>query len=215
MSPSRILIFANGVIPDLGKARRLLRSGDAIVCADGGTRHALALGLRPDVVIGDLDSISELDRAGIAPGDTDLRQYPADKDQTDMELALRYALDQEASAILIVGALGKRLDQTIANISLLTDSRLRPLDCRLDDGVEEVFFCRDDSGVRGRIGDIVSLIPWGHSVSGVHTDGLRWPLAGATLYPEKTLAISNEMLAASATVHIESGLLLIIHRRQP
>jgi thiamine pyrophosphokinase len=114
---------------------------------------------------------------------------------------------------LIIGALGGRLDQTLGNISLLSDSRLATLDCRLDDGVEEVFFCLDSSRVKGRRGDIVSLIPWNGAVKGISTNGLRWPLNNETLYPEKTRGISNEMLEAVAEVSIEVGSLLIIHRR--
>ncbi len=113
----------------------------------------------------------------------------------------------------MIGALGGRLDQTLGNISLISDSRFAALDVRLDDGVEEVFFCRDKAKVEGRRGDIVSLIPWNGTVKGINTNGLRWLLNHETLYPEKTRGISNEMLSAVAEVSIEAGLLLIIHRR--
>jgi thiamine pyrophosphokinase len=89
------------------------------------------------------------------------------------------------------------------------------VDIRLDDGLEQVFFCRSQAEIRGHPGDIVSLIPWGATaVQGVRTEGLRWALQAETLYPDKTRGISNEMLEASAHIRISAGLLLVIHRRQ-
>ena len=208
---SRIIIFANGVLPDLEKARTIIRAEDTIICADGGTHHALLLGLKPDLIVGDLDSITE---AELQQANTEVAQYPRDKNETDLELALNHALDKNPSAIVVVAALGNRLDQTIANLALLSDPRLSAVDLRLDDGVEEIFFCRSHSRVVGRRGDIVSLIPWNGEVRGIRTTGLRWPLINETLYPDKTRGISNEMTDAAAEVSMETGLLLIVHRRQ-
>jgi len=116
--------------------------------------------------------------------------------------------------IIILAALGGRLDQTLANIALLTDLRLSTFDIRLDDGVEEIFLCRDQVEVYGRSGDIVSLIPWQGAVSEVQTRDLKWVLHKETLYPDKTRGISNEMTGETASVSIGSGLLLIVHQCQ-
>jgi thiamine pyrophosphokinase len=211
---TRVIIFANGSLPDLEPARRLIRPGDVLLAADGGTRHALALGLMPSIVIGDLDSLSETDRQRLENAGTRLLQRPRDKNATDLELALYYALEQGYTQVVILAALGGRLDQTLANLALLTDPRLSALDMRLDDGVEEAWFTRREAQVRGARGDLLSLIPWGGAVAGVRTQGLRWPLDGETLYPYKTRGISNEMLGKAARLEIESGLMLIVHRRQ-
>jgi thiamine pyrophosphokinase len=210
----RCIIFANGILPDLDSARRLIRPDDLILAADGGTRHALDLGLFPSAIIGDLDSITSEERRKMKDADVQLIQHPRDKNETDLELALNHAIELGYREIIIVAALGGRLDQTLGNLSLLTDPRLSTFDIRLDDGVEQVFFCRDRSEVKGRRGDLVSLIPWGGEVRGIRTQGLRWPLSDETLLPHKTRGISNEMLGETASVEIESGLLLIIHRRQ-
>lgn len=210
----RILIFANGILSDLNKARLIVESDDLILCADGGTRHALALGLWPTVIIGDLDSLSVDERQKIEKAGAEIELYPHDKNETDLELALNYALEQKPSSIVIVAALGNRLDQTLGNLALLSDPRLAALDVRLDDGVEEAFFCRGQASVEGGRGDLVSLIPWGGAVEGVRIEGLKWPLHAETLYPEKTRGISNEMLGDAAEISITSGLLLIVHRWQ-
>lgn len=208
---SRIIIFANGSLPTPEKARALIRTDDFILCADGGTRHAISLGLVPNVVIGDLDSVTEEERRKMKELGVEMIRHPADKNETDLELAIDHALALKPDQILILAALGGRMDQALANITLLSDPRLSTFDIRLADGVEEIFFCRDQARVEGRSGDIVSLIPWLGEVTGVFTENLRWHLHYETLYPDKTRGISNEMTADVATISIKSGLLLITH----
>jgi thiamine pyrophosphokinase len=211
---NRTIIFVNGFIPNIEPVCRLIRPGDLLLAADGGTRHIRSLGLVPAAIIGDLDSLTVDDRRWAKENHVRLVEYPRDKNETDLQLALAYAVAQEPNEIVIVGALGGRLDQTLGNLALLTDPRLSTFDVRLDDGVEEAWFVRHTSIIRGEPGDILSLLPWGEPVTGVTTDGLHWPLRGETLYPDKTRGISNEMLGESASVSIESGLLLIVHRRK-
>lgn len=205
----RIIIFANGNLPNLEKARALLRPDDFILCADGGTRHALALGLTPNVIVGDMDSLP----ANFQPStfDGEFILFPKDKNETDLELAIDHALTFNPDQILILAALGGRMDQTLANITLLSNLRLSTFNVKLTDGMEEIFFCRDQAQVEGRSGDIVSLIPWQGEVTGVFTENLRWHLHYETLYPDKTRGISNEMTADIAAISITSGLLLIAH----
>lgn len=222
----RIVIFANGELPNPGAARELLQADDYLIAADGGANHLLKMGILPEIVIGDLDSIDEDTLFDLTSAEVEIKQYSEDKDETDIELALRYAVELQPSAILIVGALGGRLDQTLANLSILTDPTLPKIDIRMDDGVEEVFFCRASAAkggltasspqgeVRGRSGDTVSLIPWHGRVEGVQTEGLQWPLYGETLFSDKSRGISNMMVDGKASIRIQSGLLLVVHRRQ-
>ncbi len=210
----RIIILANGELPDLNTARLLFQPDDHIICADGGTRHAWALNIRPNIIIGDLDSAeSELLQKFRDQG-VNIELFPRDKNETDLELAINHAIELNPKQIVIIAALGGRLDQTLANIALLTDLRLSTLDVRLDDGVEEIFLCRDQAEIQGTSGDIVSLIPWQGAVSEVQTRNLRWELHKETLYPDRTRGISNEMTDDTASVSIGSGLLLVARRRQ-
>jgi thiamine pyrophosphokinase len=207
----RIIIFANGDLPDLEKARALLCEGDFIIAADGGTRHVLALGLTPNVIVGDLDSLPV--NFEISKFENDVVLYPKDKNETDLELAIQHALTLNPEQVIIFAALGGRLDQTLGNIALILHPSREAFILRLDDGIEEVFFCRDQVQVNGASGDIVSLIPWQGEVTGVVTTNLKWILQSETLYPQKTRGISNEMLGDIATVQIQSGALLVVHRR--
>ncbi len=224
MSPTRAVIFANGTLPDPEAARRLLRPGDTLLAADGGTHHLLALGRIPAVVIGDLDSVTDEERRLLDQAGASVRKYPRDKDETDLELAMRHAVETGHRQILVVGGLGGRLDQALGNLSLLADPARGTLDVRLDDGVEEAFFVhpgrrsRVRGGgreVRGSPGEIVSLIPWGSPAEGVVTEGLRWPLHGETLFPHRTRGVSNELTGETASVTLTAGLLLVVHRRNP
>ncbi|MCS7179141.1 MAG: thiamine diphosphokinase [Anaerolineae bacterium] len=210
----RVLIFANGALPNLEWARRLLQPEDTLIGADGGTHHLLAVGRFPHEVVGDLDSLSpalldELQRQG-----TRISRYPREKDETDLELALRHALAYQPEVIRVLGALGQRLDQTLANLALLAAPWLEGVDVRLDDGVEEVLMVQSEAVLSGRAGETVSLIPWRMPVEGISTEGLRWPLREETLYPERTRGISNEMTGAIARIRIRAGHLLVIHRKE-
>ena len=213
MTGGRVLIFANGALPDLHAAQQLIQPGDFVVCADGGARHARALGLAPDALIGDFDSLEETERARQLTGIIEVKSFSHDKDQTDLELALNYALERDPASIVVVGALGARLDHTLGNIALLLDARLVGRDCCLDDGVEKVVLCREGAEVSGAPGDLVSLVPWGGPAAGVTTQGLKWPLRGETLLAERSRGISNELLGDTARIHIDSGLVLLVHRR--
>ena len=211
---NRIVIFANGELPDINKVRSILRDDDYIICADGGTRHASALDLRPALVIGDMDSAENSLLQKLNSDRVPIERYSRDKNETDLELAINKAIEQNPKEIVVVAALGGRLDQTLANIALLTDDQLSAFDIRLDDGVDEIFFCWGQVEVKGRSGDIVSLIPWGGAVEGIQTENLQWQLSNETLYPEKTRGISNEMTADAANIKISTGFLLIVHTRK-
>ena len=122
---------------------------DYLIAADGGANHLLKMGILPEIVIGDLDSVDEDTLFQLTSAEVNIEQYSEDKNETDIELALRYAIELQPTSILIVGALGGRLDQTLANLSILTDPTLSGTDIRLDDGVEEAFFLPGSRCERG------------------------------------------------------------------
>jgi len=210
----RILIFANGELPDIKKARLILRADDYIICADGGTRHASSLDLKPALVIGDMDSAESSLLQTLQADGALIELYPRDKNETDLELAINKAIELKPKEIVVVAALGGHLDQTLANIALLSNIQLSTLNIKFDDGAEEIFFCRDQVQVHGRSGDIVSLIPWQGAVNEIQTENLKWKLNAETLHPDKTRGISNEMTDDIANIKISSGMLLVVHSRK-
>jgi thiamine pyrophosphokinase len=205
------VIIANGDPPDRELARRYAAQAGLLLAADGGARHALALGLVPHVVIGDLDSLDADQQARLRAAGARFIVHPAAKDETDLELALLYAVERDADPIVLLGALGGRLDQLLSNVLLLTMPALIGRDVRLVDGPQTAFVVRDEATLTGQAGDTVSLIPLGGEARGITTSGLLYPLTEGTLPFGPALGVSNEMTLPRAQVWVRDGLLLCVH----
>ncbi|MCB2210301.1 thiamine diphosphokinase [bacterium] len=211
-NPKRAILFVNGDLPEADRFRATLTDDDILIAVDGGLRHLAALGLKPDLIIGDLDSADPAEVHRYRSNGVDIRQFPSHKNQTDLELALEAALKMGAQSIRVVAAVGGRLDQTLGNIFLLTQPDLANVDIHLVDGRREVFLIRDKVTLHGQPDDIVSLLPLMGPVTGVLTTDLAYPLNRETLYPDHTRGISNQMTGDTCQVAIESGILLCIHQ---
>lgn len=207
----RAVVFVNGLIQDYAALRPWLHDGDHLVAADGGTRHALALGVRPHVIVGDLDSLDATIAAELAAQGTQIERHPTGKNATDLELAIERALRDGAHEIVVVGALGGRLDQTLANVLILAQ-RVWPALISLVEGDQVATLIRGGETLRlgGAPGTTVSLLPLTPEVTGITYHGLLYPLTDATLRLGSTRAISNEVAEPPATVHIASGLALVV-----
>jgi len=214
MLENRAVIFANGLLTDLDAARRILLPGDVLFAADAGASHILHLGLLPALVVGDLDSLSCEEQQELKTAGVQLVRYPQDKDLTDLELTINSVLEEGYKNLLIIAALGGRLDMTLSNLNLLVRPDLLELDVSLDDGIEHIFVVKQKTLIKGQVGDTVSLLPWGGPAEHVSTSGLRWPLNNAHLELYESRTISNEMLSDQAEIRIGSGLLLGIHTRR-
>ncbi len=206
-----VLIFANGQIDQVEWIRPYLNQATAVIAANGGTRHLQRLNHLPDILIGDQDSLSDDLRTWLKAGDTQLINHPADKDETDLELALLYATEQFSENIMIIGALGGRLDQTLANISLLAHPTLTNRQIDLITSRERAWFIHNHTIVNGRKGDIISLLPLGGNVTVRTSQGLQWPLHNEVLKFGPARGVSNVMMTNIASVTIDSGQLLCIH----
>ena len=209
----KAIIIANGQIRDDDFSRSLVAPMGLVICADGGASNALALGLQPQVVIGDLDSLDSNLQAQLEASGCQVLAHPAHKDETDLELALYYAIEHGVDEILILGALGGRIDQTLANVLLLALPELRSVKVKIIDGRQEVFLIRDEALIEGQVGDTLSLLPLTEEVTGIYTEGLEYPLENGTLYLGPALGVSNTLTAPQARVRMGQGLLLavIIH----
>jgi thiamine pyrophosphokinase len=205
------VIFANGVVDDPELLSPLLKTNEFLIAADGGLRHIRELQLKPDLVIGDLDSVTEEDQKWILENQIETRKFPKKKDQTDLELALLAAIDLGGDPITVVGALGGRIDQTLTNIYLLLMPELQNADIRFEDGHEELFLIQRHAEILGKKGDTVSLLPLLSPATGIKTKGLKYPLHDEILFPERSRGVSNEMESGKTEVTLKSGILLCIH----
>ena len=210
---TRAIVLTNGNLDKPELARSWIRPGDRIICADAGANHAITLGLTPDVVVGDLDSLSPDIRAQLEESGVRFVVYPARKDQSDLELALSLAVDEGATHIDVMATMGGRLDQSLANLLLLTRLAWENVDIRVIEGEEVAWIVRDGQHcqIDGYPGDTLSLVPLTLEVAGVFLEGVEWPLNNATLHLGSTLSISNVLSASRATLHVAEGIVLVVH----
>ncbi len=191
---------------------------ELVVAADGGARHAAPLGMTIDVWVGDGDSIGADALDALETAGVELRRVAAAKDESDSELAVAAALDRGATTVVVLGAFGgPRLDHALANIGLLAMPALDSGAMILLDARTRLRLLRADAANRpveldlpGRVGDIVSLLPFGTGVEGVTTDGLEWPLRDEPLPAGPARGLSNVRARSDASVRLRHGLLLVV-----
>jgi thiamine pyrophosphokinase len=207
----RAIIFVNGVIPDPSTVQRWVRAGDDLIAADGGARHALAMGVRPRVVVGDLDSLEPELVEQLASQGVEMERYPVAKNETDLELAIERAIRDGAQEVVLLGALGGRLDQSLANV-LLMAQRDWPATIHLVDANEiaTVIHSGERMTLEAAVGSTVSLLPLSAEVTGITYTGMLYPLDNATLPLGSTRGVSNEVVSYPATVYIAAGIALVI-----
>ena len=211
MPNKRALLFANGQPPEVSWLKSFVTREDLLIAVDGGLIYLQSLGIPPHLLIGALDSVTTAQMEWAKTNGSQIELYPAAKDENDLELALLAAKKLGGRELVIIAGLGGRLDQTLANLSLLRMEEFRDCTTRFEDGREEVFLIRSEAKLSGQPGDIVSLLPlWGQA-TGIVTENLAYPLLQETLYPEHTRGISNVMNGPVARVSLASGELLCIH----
>jgi len=206
------LILANGEPPAEDLLRARVAATSCFVCTDGAAATALAAGLRPDLVVGDLDSLDDATRARL--GDVEVLGL-AEQETTDLEKAIYTLLARGVRDVLVLGAGGRRWDQFHANLSLFARYAHRLTIAAEDDWGRLAMAPAGQATVIGEpIGAMVSLLPlpW---AEGVTTDGLRWPLIAARLALGGRLGVSNEVITSSASVTYTAGGLAIYTVRQP
>lgn len=207
----RTIIFINGTVSDYDALGSLIQDDDHLICADGGTAHCLRIDRLPHVIVGDLDSLDPALVERLAQQGVVIETHPPAKNETDLELALDRALRDGASEIVMVGALGGRLDQSLANL-LILGQREWPVPVRVTDGNQTAQVVRpgETLTIHGSPGSTVSAIPLSDTVTGITYTGMSYPLTDHTLGLGSTRGISNELSESTATVRIGSGLLMIV-----
>jgi thiamine pyrophosphokinase len=190
-----------------------------VVAADGGARGALALGLSIDLWVGDADSLGEEELARLARSGVPIERSPTDKDESDAELAILAAGRLGSTDLTVLGALGgPRLDHAIANIGLLAHRSLTGRRARLLDIAARVALYTAPTAagdpvevdLGGRVGDTVSLLPFGGDVVGVTTTGLRYPLDDEDLVAGQARGLSNIRVEDAARLSLRAGRLLVV-----
>lgn len=209
-----ICIILNGEIKDYKeiKSKILNENYDYIICCDGGSNHAYNMDLKVDYIIGDLDSIKEDVISHYKSLDVKFKQFPTKKDQTDMELGIYLASTLKAKRIDFIGALGGRIDHTIANINILSYIKDLKIEARIISEKEIIYFIRNEKiNIKGEIGELLSIIPINNDAKNITLEGLEYPLKDATMKYSLPLGISNVFIKNECMIQVLDGSLLIIH----
>lgn len=185
-----------------------VKDTDCVLAADGGLTHVQALGLEPDGILGDFDSL------GYIPPSA--KVFPVEKDDTDAMLAVRHGLTQGYRRFLLYGSLdGPRLDHTVANFLTLQfiadhggQGYLIGIDCIATVIKNETL--RFPAGAEG----VISVFCMGEPARGVSLSGLKYPLDNGTLTAGVPLGVSNHFTGCPAAVSVRNGSLLVLWNKR-
>lgn len=200
----RAVIIGNGNMQDYSYIKGKLNKSDYIVCADGGYRHCKALGVKPAVLIGDMDSIEDNDYDG------EIINLPIRKDFTDSEICLKYILLKDFDEIIMLGFIGTRMDHTLTNILLLKQIADAGKKAHIIDEHNDIMIAGTENTIYGKKGDLVSIIPITGNLCGITTNGLSYPLNDETLVIGESRGVSNYMTSNICRINIKSGMGIII-----
>lgn len=198
----RAILICNGDAPSKQFLRKLIRNYDVVACADGGANIAYRFGIRPDFIIGDLDSVSENVVNFYQKKGTEVI-YDSDQNSTDIEKSVKFLIHKGCTSIDIVSAIGNRIDHNLGNLSVLVNYR-KKANLRMVGEGSEIFFATGKFSFRANKGDIISLIPFGRKVFVLKTVGLKFKLKNENL-TFSGRGVSNIAIGSKVTIHIGKG----------
>ena len=201
----RGIIIAGGELGNKDRCRTIIRDDDMIVCADSGYYHAVTMGIQPYAVLGDFDS------ASYDEVECNIKLlFPSGKDETDTELAVRYALEQGCDELVFLGLMGGRVDHALVNVFILADMLNRGIDAYIFDGTSYIYIADSRIDIKGKPGDLLSVIPITPKVTGITNGGLEYPLDNFDMEMGFSRGVSNVFVREDAFVEIKSGMVLIV-----
>lgn len=211
----KVIIFANGELGARETAVRIADESDLVIAADGGLRHCFELNIKPDILIGDFDSIlPELIAKAAATG-TEIIRHPKDKDKTDLELALDLSMLKGAKETHLFGVLGNRWDMSLANLLLIAAPFYAGMQITIIDEQAMIYLLRDGDKkeIVHTCGKRISLIPVQNDVQ-VTLQGVKYPLTSGRIGFSSTRGISNSLTGDRGGIVVEEGVLLCVQSQE-
>jgi len=204
-SKKRAVIACNGNI-ETGLIERIARKTDFFIAADGGANHFLKTKIVPNIIVGDMDSIT--DNASRIFAKVERLAYPKNMDFTDSELALRLAIEHGFREIVFLGAIGNRTDHLLSNVMLLSQVP-DGVDARILEEKSELFLVRGSRTIKGKKGDAISLIPV-ENVFGLSLSGFKFNAKNISLKVGEGRGMSNELAGRTAQIILKKGRLVAV-----
>lgn len=206
----KIVIFANGEMDSGNFFVKNAENSDLLICCDGGSNYAAALGLTPDVIVGDFDSINQDIIAKFVDDGVVFEKYPKHKDATDLELAVSTAISKNPDEIIILGAFGGRPDHFLGNIHALMPAAKAGIRAYLLSSTAKAALIYNYLEIDKENYDHISLIPITTEVKGIFTTGLEYALQNEAIEIGCTKGISNKFTTKTAKISLRKGILLAI-----
>lgn len=211
----KCVVLANGKYGPLSEYRKVIGLEDTVLCADGGANYAYEMGLIPQYIIGDMDSIKPEVKEHYNLHKVQFRKYPRRKDFTDTQLTLSLVEELGADEVLFMGTLGKRLDHTLSNLYCgiglaLMGKKIRHYapDCI-------VYLTAHTLTITGNKGDLVSVLPLSERAQGVSEKGFEYLLDNVVLEKKNPYAVSNLLVEAQGEISVADGVLAVFHYLTP
>ena len=213
MSKKRALLILNGELTlDSNEIESLKISNkiNKVIAVDGGSNAARSLKIIPDLIIGDLDSVSDQSLAYFKNNGVEIIRHPVEKDQTDSEIAVDYCFNNEFEELFIIAALGGRFDQQLANINLLEYIYNLNLKAKIISKNSEIALIKKSKVFNSKVGSRLSLIPQSKEVKNLKISGCKYNLSGRDILRSRSRGISNYIVDEKAEISLESGLLIYV-----
>lgn len=213
MSSNRACLILNGEVEDYDILKKIIESKhySTIIAVDGGANHLYKMGIVPNNIVGDLDSIDKDTLNYYESKEVEFTKYPSKKNETDSELGILLAIERGNMCIDIFAALGGRIDHEISNIGLLHYILKRGAYPRIISEKEEVYILENDElTLEGKPGDLVSVIPFRGDAKGVTLRNLEYPLDEFDMEYSVPRGISNVMLDNICHIDVRDGCVLVV-----
>lgn len=205
------IILSNGEYGETEIYKEYIKNADKIICADGGANQAYKMGVIPDYIIGDMDSIKTEIKEYFLENNVLFKKFPRRKDFTDTQLALNLAEDIGAREIIFFGTMGKRLDHTLSNLYCSIDTVLKGIKVTHITPEYKVYLLNQTQEIQGTKGDLVSVFSLTDFSYGVSEQGFEYPLENVIMENKKPYAVSNVLTDEKGIISIEEGILAVFH----
>ena len=207
------LIISSGDVKNYRNLSETINKYDFILCADGGLRHAQYLGIKPNAVIGDFDSISKESSEFADEHNIPMFKFPIEKDETDTELALKFMLEKGCKDITLLGATGSRVDHTLANIFLLKNLFAYNAIGKIVNDNNIIYFVNDKLELKKKEEYYISIIPISTGGITVCIEGFYYPLNNVEMQFGSTLGVSNKIIDDQGIIKITKGQAIVIEAK--
>ncbi|ACB84222.1 thiamine diphosphokinase [Natranaerobius thermophilus] len=207
---NRVAIFANGDYDNPQFYCEELEKSDYIIAVDGGANFLYKVDETPDLLLGDMDSITAEAYQYYSRLDIPIKHHPAEKDESDLELALVTGINLKPKEIFVYGAFGNRVDHLFANIMVMLNPIKNGIYTCLKDTCHEITITDSKLTLIGNPGDYLSLFALTQEVSGIYAHGVKYPLENDSLTMGPSRGLSNEFITEQVDIAIKTGYLLAI-----